>query len=370
MASPPQTSHPPPQRGPPPNTTTQNANPPLPLATTSSPSSSFDTAAAISSAATTSLAPTTRSREEILHILGVQRFIRSSSSTSVMPPAMPPNLRPSRPTTRSEVGKGSDGAPGSGASSGAGSSKRHGQANGNDSHRPVKRLRAELSPLSEMLAAPESSSGSANVTATASAPAPPPPPAVVPPTTIVVAPLGSVPFEAARTLPSIEGDTPPRITQLTPTPAPGTSQGAPSPLSKAAAREQLFNAIVAANEKSTNGTNENPATVSTAISSSGNTASEGTLWQRSITSQDDLERAELARCFEILHACGRATQPDATIATTRKSIEGFLEAIFKKWTPEGWLADKAKPKIDFSTEADVVAGKICSMTTLIPAPFL
>jgi hypothetical protein len=102
--------------------------------------------------------------------------------------------------------------------------------------------------------------------------------------------------------------------------------------------------------------------ITTDNSSSSSSAASGTAaYRRSITSPDDLERAELVHCFQVLHACGRATQPDQPLSSTRKSIEGFLDAVFKSWTPEGWDAEGAKPMLEFTTEAEVVAGKICGM---------
>jgi hypothetical protein len=61
---------------------------------------------------------------------------------------------------------------------------------------------------------------------------------------------------------------------------------------------------------------------------------------RVITSPDDLERPELKQCFEILHACGRATNKEATLATTNESIEGYLRAIFKDWDSGAPMSDE------------------------------
>lgn len=79
---------------------------------------------------------------------------------------------------------------------------------------------------------------------------------------------------------------------------------------------------------------------------------------RVIKSPDDLGKAELLKCFEILHACGKATVPDATLATTRKSIEGFLDAIFNGWRNEQEV-ELIRPPLEFAVEAEVVAGQIC-----------
>ena len=128
--------------------------------------------------------------------------------------------------------------------------------------------------------------------------------------------------------------------------------------SKRNARSHLFDAVVAANMP------PNADNTSNTSSSNLNSSDCNIVFRRSITSPDDLERAELVHCFEVLHACGRATQPDAPVSSTRKSIEGFLDAVFKNWTPENWEAEGAKPKLEFTTEAEVVAGKICGMFSL------
>ena len=103
------------------------------------------------------------------------------------------------------------------------------------------------------------------------------------------------------------------------------------------ARDEFFDALVANNADSPN------ATIT-----------------RTISSADDLEKWELRRCFDLLHACGRATQPDATLSTTRKSIEGFLEAIFNGWAAGGGTSEELiKPLLDVQVDAEVVAGKVC-----------
>ncbi|CAH0055380.1 unnamed protein product [Clonostachys solani] len=86
-------------------------------------------------------------------------------------------------------------------------------------------------------------------------------------------------------------------------------------------------------------------------------------FHRTINSPDDLGKAELLKCFEILHACGRATVPDASLAVTRKSIEGFLEAIFNGWANDQ-EKELAKPSLEFRADADVVAGHICGKDVL------
>ncbi|CAI6082836.1 unnamed protein product [Clonostachys chloroleuca] len=86
-------------------------------------------------------------------------------------------------------------------------------------------------------------------------------------------------------------------------------------------------------------------------------------FHRTIQSPDDLGKAELLKCFEILHACGRATVPDASLAVTRKSIEGFLEAIFNGWANDQ-EKELVKPSLEFRADADVVAGHICGKDVL------
>lgn len=80
--------------------------------------------------------------------------------------------------------------------------------------------------------------------------------------------------------------------------------------------------------------------------------------RRCISSADGLGEAQLGRCFEILHACGRATDLGATLEKTRQSIDGFLEAIFNDWTSES-AGDLLQPELEFLVEAEVVAGRIC-----------
>ena len=95
----------------------------------------------------------------------------------------------------------------------------------------------------------------------------------------------------------------------------------------------------------------------------GNPNAKDILITRKITGPDDLEKPELLRCFDLLHACGRATQPDANLTTTRKSIEGFLEAIFNGFKAGGGTVapeeKMVKPELDVQVDAEVVAGNIC-----------
>lgn len=77
-----------------------------------------------------------------------------------------------------------------------------------------------------------------------------------------------------------------------------------------------------------------------------------------ISGADDLSRAQLKKCFDILHACGKATDPSASLATTRQSIDGFLEAVFNEWD-SGKAKDLPRFELDFLVEAEEVAGRIC-----------
>ncbi|KAG6012455.1 hypothetical protein E4U54_007526 [Claviceps lovelessii] len=78
-----------------------------------------------------------------------------------------------------------------------------------------------------------------------------------------------------------------------------------------------------------------------------------------IPSPDQLTEVQLKKCFDMLHACGRATDGGATLETTRASMDGFLEAVFKDWR---WDADEGmvKPELEFLVEAEIVAGTICT----------
>ncbi|OAA36449.1 hypothetical protein NOR_07528 [Metarhizium rileyi] len=79
---------------------------------------------------------------------------------------------------------------------------------------------------------------------------------------------------------------------------------------------------------------------------------------RTISSADQLTEVQLGRLFEMLHACGTATDNEATLSRTRASIDGFVDAVFNDWT-----SDKedglVKPELEFLVEAEVVAGTIC-----------
>ena len=77
---------------------------------------------------------------------------------------------------------------------------------------------------------------------------------------------------------------------------------------------------------------------------------------RKICTEDDLEKLELKRCFELLHAMGRASDPNATIEATRASIGGFLQAIF-----QGWGTSVEIPRIPeiSGVEVNAPAGRVC-----------
>ncbi|KAJ4246262.1 hypothetical protein NW762_013612 [Fusarium torreyae] len=83
---------------------------------------------------------------------------------------------------------------------------------------------------------------------------------------------------------------------------------------------------------------------------------------RPITSADDLDEFELKRCFEILHACGVATDPAATLGSTRDTMEDFLDAIFKDWSGNS-TEDLAKPTMDFVVRDYVSVGIVCDQPT-------
>lgn len=84
---------------------------------------------------------------------------------------------------------------------------------------------------------------------------------------------------------------------------------------------------------------------------------------RTISSADQLTEVQLKRFFDILHACGGATDEQATLLTTRASIGGFLDAVFNDWASD-CEAGLVKPELDFLIEAEVVVGAICSKLQL------
>lgn len=80
--------------------------------------------------------------------------------------------------------------------------------------------------------------------------------------------------------------------------------------------------------------------------------------KKAISTADHLTEVQLKKCFDILHACGSATDDRATLGTTRASIDGFLDAVFNEWTSDKDF-DVPKPDLDFLVEAEVAAGRVC-----------
>lgn len=151
-------------------------------------------------------------------------------------------------------------------------------------------------------------------------------------------------------LPSIEPVLPASITGAT-TATPVTVASS-IPNAKKLARDNLFDAVVAANMRAGGST----------VDARGNPLppADNVLWRRTITGPDDLERAESVRLFEILEACSYATQPDTPMTTTRGNIDRFFDAIFKNWDPEAWDAEAARTaRPDFIASAEAVVGKVC-----------
>ncbi|KJZ73415.1 hypothetical protein HIM_07209 [Hirsutella minnesotensis 3608] len=79
---------------------------------------------------------------------------------------------------------------------------------------------------------------------------------------------------------------------------------------------------------------------------------------RPILSVEHLTEQQLSKCFEILHACGTATDLEATLAKTRASVESFLDAVFNDWSSSK-AGELLRPELEFFIEAAVVAGRIC-----------
>ncbi|KID83093.1 hypothetical protein MGU_09628 [Metarhizium guizhouense ARSEF 977] len=80
--------------------------------------------------------------------------------------------------------------------------------------------------------------------------------------------------------------------------------------------------------------------------------------RRAISSADQLTEVQLGRLFDMLHACGAATDHQATLLTTRASVDGFVDAVFNDWRSDK-EDDLVKPELEFLVEAEVVAGTIC-----------
>lgn len=85
---------------------------------------------------------------------------------------------------------------------------------------------------------------------------------------------------------------------------------------------------------------------------------------RSIDTADDLDDIELKRCFDILHACGLATDASTTLASTSDTMEDFLNAVFNGWTGNDGEA-LIKPTMDFVVREHIIVGNICSKSSLI-----
>lgn len=81
---------------------------------------------------------------------------------------------------------------------------------------------------------------------------------------------------------------------------------------------------------------------------------------KTIDSPGCLTPAQLTRCFDIVHACGCATEAQATLAMTRQSVDGFLEAVFHDWSSER-PGELLRPELEFLVDAEVVAGRMCGM---------
>lgn len=77
-----------------------------------------------------------------------------------------------------------------------------------------------------------------------------------------------------------------------------------------------------------------------------------------IQSADDLSEVQLGKCYEILHACGSATDPNANMSKTRQSIDGFLDAVFNEWSSRK-AGNLPRSELDFLVEAEVLVGKLC-----------
>lgn len=77
-----------------------------------------------------------------------------------------------------------------------------------------------------------------------------------------------------------------------------------------------------------------------------------------IKSADDLSAAQLKKCYEILHACGSATDPNANMTKTRQSIDGFFDAVFNEWSSRK-TGNLPRSELDFLVEAEVLVGKLC-----------
>ncbi|PHH90270.1 hypothetical protein CDD83_4105 [Cordyceps sp. RAO-2017] len=78
-----------------------------------------------------------------------------------------------------------------------------------------------------------------------------------------------------------------------------------------------------------------------------------------ITCADDLDWTQLAKCFDVLHACRQATNENASLMTTRLRVDDFVNDIFVDWTSDTPSPNRLDLFPDFEVEAKVVAGRIC-----------
>lgn len=85
---------------------------------------------------------------------------------------------------------------------------------------------------------------------------------------------------------------------------------------------------------------------------------------RPIETANDLDDIELKRCFDILHACGLATDASTTLASTSDTMEDFLNAVFNGWTGNDG-EELIKPTMDFVVREHIIVGNICSKSSLI-----
>lgn len=83
---------------------------------------------------------------------------------------------------------------------------------------------------------------------------------------------------------------------------------------------------------------------------------------RPIETADDLDDIELKRCFDILHACGLATDASTTLASTSDTMEDFLNAVFNGWTGNDG-EELIKPTMDFVVREHIIVGNICSQSS-------
>lgn len=83
-----------------------------------------------------------------------------------------------------------------------------------------------------------------------------------------------------------------------------------------------------------------------------------------IAPADDLNAVQLYKFLVILHACGKATDSNASLKSTRQSIDCFLEAVFKDWASDS-VTGQLKPEVDMCVAKSTVAGMICGQHRII-----